>query len=229
MFCPECGQELDSNNNCQNPNCISKMQSENENIQFKSNPETLNNNFNNDNHSDQNSNAEFRDAHNISPTEMLEFIGHGNTGYYMDKWTRFQNNPKFISWNWPAFLFGLFWFWFRKMYNIAGILFAVGLANGILLSDFKWLRSIVSLVIIIGSGLLGNQLYMAHATKKIKSAKFNMGFNDDMLFRTLRSTGGRTWVPLIVAIVLILILIILFVIGFMALNGAFGDFRYLRY
>ncbi|MDS0526966.1 DUF2628 domain-containing protein [Clostridium sp. SHJSY1] len=225
MICPECGHELDSNNICHNPNCITNIKKENEDVQFRPNTENLNTN---DNYNFQNLNSEFRDSNDISPVEMIEFIGDNNTEYYIDKWTRFQDNSNFISWNWPAFLFGFFWFWFRKMYNIAGILFAIGIANAVLLSGFGWLRSIVSLTITIGCGLLANQLYIKHATSKIKSSKLAIGFDNNMLLRRLRSIGGRTWVPLIVAIVLGLIFTTLFVIGLMALHSTFGDFKYLR-
>ncbi|MBD7911811.1 MULTISPECIES: DUF2628 domain-containing protein [Clostridium] len=242
MFCPKCGHELDSNNICTNPDCITninnhydknlKLNSDTSNSNLNSNNDIFNNNnnynennnenynqnfnqgsnnFNNSN--ETNMNNEFRDANGISATEMMEFLGDKNTEYYMDKWTRFQENSNFVSWNWPSFLFTLYWFWFRKMYNIAGIIFAVDIGSLLLLGHFKWLRYLISLVIMIGSGLLANQLYINHATNKIKSAKFttSMGFDNSMFVRRLRSMGGITWIPLFVAIGLFVLALILIV------------------
>lgn len=240
MLCSKCGSELDSNNVCTNPNCITKVNSVYDQDQstqsnaFDSSSNNSKNDFNNsynqgfNNFGTSNQNDEFRDANGISAMEMMEFIGNKNPEYYMDKWTRFQENPKFISWNWPAFLFTIYWFWFRKMYSIAGIIFAISFSSGLLLSHYRWLSYLVSLTIMIGSGLLANQLYMNNATQKIKSAKVttSMGFDTNMLFRRLRSMGGITWVPLFVAIALFVITTLIVIVVFMTAGIRLGSFRY---
>jgi hypothetical protein len=38
---------------------------------------------------------------------------------------KYQERKFFLSWNWPVFFFGPFWFWFRRMY-IEGILYSLG-------------------------------------------------------------------------------------------------------
>lgn len=237
MICPECGHELDSTNTCQNPNCITNVKTEEEsdkivvasdNINHDARNAQINNNTNGNyaNQDSSNPNNEFRDENGISPAEMLAFIGEKNPEYYMDKWTRFQDNSKFISWNWPAFLFGIFWFWFRKMYNMVGIIIAINLASTILLFHYGWMRSIVSLTVIICCGLLGNQLYISHAVRKIKSAKFTSGYDNNMLFRRIRSIGGTTWVPVIIAIILFVLFVLLLVIGLFAISSGLSHYIY---
>ena len=45
--------------------------------------------------------------------ELRIFVGK-NADYYISKWEEIADTK--ISWNWAAFLFGLLWFGYRKMY-----------------------------------------------------------------------------------------------------------------
>ena len=143
---------------------------------------------------------------------MIAFVGEKKADYYLDKWTDYQNNENFISWNWPAFLCGFYWFWYRKMYSIVAIILAVSMCSAIFLPE--WVCRILSLGIIIGCGLFGNQLYMKHAVKKITSIKslLNRGADYSVIMRRIRLNGGTTIVPIIILIVLFILLIFLFLL-----------------
>lgn len=222
MYCKHCGQELNSDNICTNPTCPSNTN--NENIQTRNYSEE-NNNYN------QSSN-EFYDKNGITVSEMVSFFGDKKADYYMDKWTSYQNNENFISWNWPAFLCGFYWFWYRKMYSIVAIIIAVSICGAVVLPN--WISRILALGISIGCGLFANQLYIRHATKKIKSMKSmtNLGVDYNIVMRRIHSNGGTTIAPIIVFIVLVifltLLLIALVILGLSISNG-YADFNSLYY
>ena len=194
MYCKYCGHKLNSDNICTNPEC----------------PSNLDKNINQEYNSNQN---QFRDANGISISEMVTFIGDKNTDYYIEKWTHYQNNENFLSWNWPAFLCGFYWFWYRKMYLIMTIILLVSICGAFFLPDWVW--SILTLGITIGCGLFANQLYMKHAVRKITSTKslLNHGLDYNLIIRRIHSNGGTTIAPIIVFIVLCALLILLTIFG----------------
>lgn len=218
MFCPKCGQELDTNNICSNPSCPSNRVNE-----YNA---STNYSYNNSNNYDFNSHNNNYEWDGISSIEIIDFIGYKNTDYYMDKWNKYKENTKFISWNWPAFFFGLIWFAYRKMYGFAGILFGIGVLSNIIfegLIDSSGLSLLCSLIIMVCSALFGNQLYIKFCVKKIsriKSALPNITSED--LSARLKANGGITWVPVIifVAIYVLIFLLIFFLIA--AIFNRFG-------
>jgi hypothetical protein len=218
MFCPSCGKELDGNNICINTGCPS-----NSTITSEFEKETSNNYNQNPAYNQGNS---FTDKNGVSANEMMDFFGPKNTEYYMDKWNKSQENPSFLSWNWPAFLFGWIWLCYRKLYVIAGILLAVSFIGNSLPG---WAQSILTLGIMIGAGLLANQVYVKQSTDKIRSIKLTTGTNQEVLSQRLRATGGITWVPVIIALVLSALLVLFIIILVRAFGSAFssyGNFSY---
>lgn len=254
MFCPKCGKELNTNNVCVNPSCPAYINNNNSinqgfgvNNQNQINNQNIGNNQNfngnygfnqnypnqnvqNFNNSQVNMDNSFRDQNGISATEMMEFVGEKNSDYYIEQWGKAQENENFISWNWPAFFTNFLWFWHRKMYGIAAIIFGVGFIIKLLLTlivksisrysyltsrPIAWPSYIIALVVSVISSLLANQLYIKHATKKIRSIKStaSMGVDNDTIFRRLRSNGGTTWVPLFVAIGVFVLTILLLIVG----------------
>lgn len=223
MYCPKCGQELDANNVCTNPSCPTNSQSNYSNNMNFNNNQYANNQFNNDNQFNKQYNAnqynEFGDDYlGITPNDMMDFIGDKNTEYYMEKWTRYQANNNFISWNWPAFLFGFIWFAYRKMYNWMGILIGISIVTDIIFEgifDLSGVNTLLGLVINVACGLLANQIYIKESCKKITAIKnsfYNMGIEDISL--RLRSKGGITWAPVIVILVIFGVILVLGVVFF---------------
>jgi type IV pilus assembly protein PilA len=52
---------------------------------------------------------------NFSEETIRLFLGK-NSHYYLEKWKKMLQSNSKISWNWPAFFFGFWWFFYRKMY-----------------------------------------------------------------------------------------------------------------
>lgn len=69
----------------------------------------------------------------ISPTDTLDGNTVGDTAeyvrlgvdQYIPKFYRLEKTGKKLSWNWAAFLFSPFWFFYRKLYAVGGILLAL--------------------------------------------------------------------------------------------------------
>src|SRR6185436_4922494 len=98
----------------------------------------------------------------------------------------YRNGQRF-TFNIFAFLFGLFWFTYRKMYVEALIILLaiIGesfieelfLANSVDPGADKMISIIVTIVIATITGFLGNSLYIRHAQKSINASKEK--FKDD--------------------------------------------------
>lgn len=67
-----------------------------------------------------------KEAPDITEEEIWYFIGQ-HQDYYMPIW-KVPRPDRHASWNWPAFLFGIYWFGYRKMYKM--ILYTLGLFTG---------------------------------------------------------------------------------------------------
>jgi multisubunit Na+/H+ antiporter MnhG subunit len=200
MFCTKCGKELNSNNVCSNESCPSYIINNNSTKQEVG----FNQNFNNSRFNMYNN---FRDQNGISATELMEFVGDKNVDYFVNQWSKSQENKNFLSWNWPAFFGNFFWFWYRKMYGMAAIVFFLSrlfMILGILLafvfsefipyfSELKWISFLIILLVPVGVSLIANQLYLKHVTKKINSIRLtaSMGLtNYDTFLKRLRANGG---------------------------------------
>ncbi|SFU63480.1 Protein of unknown function [Clostridium sp. DSM 8431] len=207
MYCRHCGHELDENNKCINPECPSNLNKNN----YDSNEEpNINRNSN-----DYFNNNFFNNNNEITPSELVAFFGEKKADYYLEKWDAYQENHNFISWNWCSFLCGFYWFWYRKMYSIVAIILTVEILGSSLLN--RGVTSILSLGITIGCGLFGNQLYMKHTDKKIKSIKSLSSRNLDYesMMRKLRVNGGTSIIPVIIAVIMAILLTLMTVFVFL--------------
>ncbi|MBD7911813.1 MULTISPECIES: DUF2628 domain-containing protein [Clostridium] len=208
----------------------------NQNNQYHPNQNTQN--FNNSQFGENN---DFRDQNGISSAEMMEFIGYKNSDYYIDKWGKSQENKNFISWNWPAFFTNFLWFWHRKMYGIAAGIFGVNFIIRLFIASTSatltghnfniasrttnWFGIILNILVGVLSSLFANQLYMKHATNKIRSIKSTsyMGFDNNTIFNRLRKSGGTTWAPLIFVIV---VFVVIFIFALIAISFGSSHYRY---
>lgn len=226
MYCKHCGHELDENNKCTNPECPSNLNKDTTNSNHDN---IFEHNIEESNTEEQNTHQEYSSDYNnynpgvfndngeITMPELIAFVGEQKADYYLEKWEAYKDNPNFISWNWASFLCGFYWFWYRKMYSIFLILIVVDFLGALVLPSGA--ASILSLGVTIGCGLFGNQLYMKHANKRIRSIKSiysNRGLDYETVMRKLRVDGGITIVPAIVGgvmAVLTVIFIVLIIVG----------------
>ena len=70
------------------------------------------------------------------------------------------------DWNWCSFLFGTYWFAYRKMYVIAAIYCGITLVAGLL----NIFGSVITIAAWFCSGIFGNYLYMKHVEQRLQEA-----------------------------------------------------------
>jgi hypothetical protein len=137
----------------------------------------------------------------ITRLELRAFAGQGGD-YYWWRWTRSgQRNRLWLSWNWPAAIFSLLWFSYRKMWREFLVIMLSDLAWGVVESMVAtwlgretllgiWLDMLLYSVVL---GLLGNFLYVRRARLEVGEARRK--FPDDQARQTaqLSSVGGTSW------------------------------------
>ncbi len=107
--------------------------------------------------------------------ELRLFVGK-NADYYIAKWEELGDNSK-ISWNWAAFMFGLLWFAYRKMYPHAFgfIIFSLILQYiQVVMKTHPVVIVVSNIIISVAIGMFGNYLYYQYAKTKIKQIKENI-------------------------------------------------------
>lgn len=100
---------------------------------------------------------------------MQAFVGP-NYPVYKRKWEKTENNPGKTTWHWPAFLIGVAWMGYRKMYLASFIIIGVVC----LITFFEYLfgvsdrlSNVISIGIGMGLGFSGNALYLWHVRNKL--------------------------------------------------------------
>ena len=107
----------------------------------------------------------------------LRLFVKDNQDFYLSKWRRMDNSEGItgkLSVNWGAFLFGVFWLGFRKMYLFAFLcLFLLSLI-GFLSYESPFsnlLTHVLGWAIYLGLGLVGNHIYRVHVDRKLAGIK----------------------------------------------------------
>lgn len=93
--------------------------------------------------------------------DVVCFVGE-KSGFYLEKFRKFRVGriEAFApTWNWSAFLFGTWWFLYRKMYLWALAAFALSCIP------------IVGLAAWIATGIAGNYLYWRHVSAQVARAR----------------------------------------------------------
>ncbi|RYZ54282.1 MAG: DUF2628 domain-containing protein [Sphingobacteriales bacterium] len=149
----------------------------------------------------------------LFPDRLPQLFFQDDSGYYLERYQDYCDGKNRITLNVWAFLFGIFWFLYRKMYVEALLLFAFLLLEGFAeeylweqLFDSTpgtWVSRIVSGVVTC---LLGNYLYFRKADRVIAHARtLNDADGEDYA----RSAGGTTWLALFILLAIAAIYIAL--------------------
>jgi Tfp pilus assembly major pilin PilA len=109
-----------------------------------------------------------------SADEFRSFIGK-NAGYYITKFKKFESDRSDkiqVTWNWPAFFFGFWWFIYRRLYLSALFVFAINLMPFCTrlifdISTSNILGIVFGLLLMIIWGASANYIYYKRAKKKI--------------------------------------------------------------
>lgn len=147
-------------------------------------------------------------------TEYLEQYFGKKKDYYLPKLQALENGEKH-SFNLNAFLFGVLWVLYRRMYFYVFILLLVGVAESklekILLDRFgntydmqMSLRFLWLIIFGIVLGNFGNYFFLEYSKKKIKKI---ISTTDEEVIRMkkLKKSGSGNWI-IIVSIALVLVL-----------------------
>ncbi len=125
----------------------------------------------------------------LSEDELKAFIGK-NADYYIKRFKKFEKGGS-LSWNWYAFLFGVLWMFYRKMYlygfSALAVIFSINLFISILKID-QVISTGISLWLWIGFGMFGNYLYYLHVKNSISKIKKSTYHSDVIL--TISKKGG---------------------------------------
>lgn len=112
----------------------------------------------------------------ITDPLLGQFLGKA-APYYEKKWTKLFSKKKNIratlavpSWNFWAFLFGPYWFCYRKMY-IHGAIFAALWVLGLVLGDVSRVGNYISLISYLIAGTYGNAIFLNVAYGKLEKIK----------------------------------------------------------
>ncbi len=127
--------------------------------------------------------------------------------WYADKFKLFSKKGRttFVpSWNWGAFLFGIVWLIYRKMYGLALLFFGIS-AAGIVIPGG-------SLAVSFFFGAFANFLYFLHVKKKVNTIIAASDHIDPN--QAMEVTGGVNPIPKVLALFIIMM-------GVMALFGSY--------
>lgn len=164
--------------------------------------------------------------------DLQHFVGSKKWPVYRAKFRTLSRRRWGWSWNWPAFLLGLPWILYRRMYLFAVIFCAIELVK-------MWIESLVEsalgnsvqvqawiamtdLVLWVGVAGWGNWIYLVHTRRKI-AAIDRLGLPaEDRLALIAKSGGTRVW-PAILFTVIFILLILFFTGGFEEIAASFEE------
>ncbi|MDF2558054.1 MAG: hypothetical protein K0R71_1882 [Bacillales bacterium] len=151
-----------------------------------------------------------------SDPDFMNFIGK-NQYYYAEQFTKIKLTNSKVTWNWPAFLFNVLWFAYRKMYGYAAAVF-----GAIVLLSLTGIGSFLSFGVSLAAGIFGNSIYMKKYEEEMAISKT---MSPEMKKMYLYKKGG-TNIGAVIGIIVIQVIffIILFTVLFAAIfTGSFNQ------
>lgn len=135
-----------------------------------------------------------------------------NFALYRRRWRLDQGAPHASgTWHWPAFLFGLPWMMYRRMYRVAMLWIAVLLVSSVaeaLLDVPQAFSSISSLALGVTAGVFANHWYLRHCQRQIAQARALKGSDLAALQEELARRGGVSWLGLVLSLAAVLALLV---------------------
>jgi hypothetical protein len=152
--------------------------------------------------------------------EYFELFVNKSKNYYLEFFDNYEKDKK-IHFNFMAFLFGLFWFLYRKMNIEAFVLFIILLLETTLekfiTAHFELtntdttigIQLVSSLTFAIFLGLFGNWIYIKHANRKILSITRIYQHDEQILKEKIQRKGGTSFIVIGTIIALIISTIVI--------------------
>lgn len=116
----------------------------------------------------------------------------------------------FGTWHWPAFLFGLSWMMYRRMYRVAALWIAVLVVSSVaeaLLGVPEAFSSFSSLALGAIAAAFANHWYLRHCQRQIAQARALTGSDPAALQQELARRGDVSWLGLLLSFVLVGLLV----------------------
>ncbi|HDS1677833.1 DUF2628 domain-containing protein [Stenotrophomonas forensis] len=134
----------------------------------------------------------------------------GNFPIYRQRWRLDQGIATGSgTWHWPAFLLGLVWMMYRRMYRLAamwaGLLLLISVIET-LLDVPDGLSLVITVALSITTGAFGNTWYLAHCQRLIARARAESRGDETRLHRELSARGGTSVVATVIALVIAAVL-----------------------
>ncbi len=153
--------------------------------------------------------------------DMAVFIGQ-NAQYYIYKFKKMRQNPKYRPFNWTAFLFPPLWFLFRKMWKtaiLAGVInFALNLPTLIMVAaqvgsipatsplvfpgieTAAYITSILVWLIGIVWGFLAEPMYKKDTVRRLKKMKADAQGDMEKYYRSILENSGPSKIGAIIVV-----------------------------
>ncbi len=157
----------------------------------------------------------------ISYRDIAVFIGQ-NAQYYIYKFKRMRQDPKYKPFNWAACLFPPIWLLFRKLWKhailaavinfvlnlpsffiLAANMGAISASSPLLFPGIETVAAITStLVLAVGIvwGFLAIPMYRADTVKRLKKMKSDAGENLDRYYRSILEQAGPSKIGKVVVV-----------------------------
>ena len=140
------------------------------------------------------------DSETQTPELYRAVLGPRNAAYYLPYFRRAEERgyPP-VSWNWPVFFFGFFWFLYRKLYVWAAIVFcfptAAVIASGLVETLIPGMGQAVLLTLVFGFLLLylpmnANAIYYRWARRELEAGRTELPGQHDAQVERLAQRGG---------------------------------------
>ena len=142
------------------------------------------------------------EEHQILDDWSAEIFVENNYEYYKNKWRDKPERQNFASWNWPAFLFPLYWLAYRKMYLEAFLYGVISLLSVIIPGSGLILRIVV--------GIYANSYYRKKGLKIIIQTS---GMTDGEAGMYISKHGGTSVLSIFITILITVFLAIAVIAG----------------
>lgn len=212
LFCENCGKSLNRQTEAEKSFNNSQMP----NVQVFGVPGMMGMSISNE---DMRARAEKElagDFDGVPYKDMAVYIGP-NAQYYIYKFKKMAENPKYKPFNWTACLFTPLWFLFRKMWKMALITAAInfitsvpaliimGVDMGVFSSALMFtgietaadVMSVISIAASVAFGYMAVPMYRKDTIKRLKKLKEEAGGNIETYYRNVMRQAGPSKIGMV--------------------------------
>ena len=136
--------------------------------------------------------------------ERLKRAVGDNFEIYQRRWNLNSAHPlPPRPWHWPAFLFGVYWLLFRRMYLVALLFFVVSETLAFVIALAGAPQAVIYAVFFVlkgGLGLVANALYLRHCQRLVRKVEHADPGAEHRIGSELERRGGTSYPVLVVGL-----------------------------